>query len=282
MTVRTDATLMVFALVGCVRATPEAVEPRASEPATGLVEFEQPPEFLPPEEASAGLLRAAEKGDLDEVRRHAEMPGVNLEIRTDTEFTKNHETHYYTALAFAARHGDLEMFEYLLARGASLEPLTLYAAARGGNIEIVARVMELGVDDPDEFTHAMVHACTSGERDVVEYFLGLGVSINASGWAGGELKSTCLIEAAQLADLEMIEFVLAAGATVNQPDEAGYTALMMAAMEDSLDCVTRLLKAGADPDAKTEEGQRALDLAEEGSEVEALLRRKSKKAKPEK
>src|SRR5688572_6650318 len=133
MAVRIDATLVVLALVGCVRAvsapTPEATEPRASDPATGFVELERPPEFLAPEEASAALLRAAEQGNLDEVRRHAEMPGVNLEIRTETEFTKDHHTHRYTALAFAARHGDLEMFEYLVARGASLEPLTLYAAA---------------------------------------------------------------------------------------------------------------------------------------------------------
>ncbi len=241
-----------------------------------------PPALLPPDEASDALLQAAKEGDLEAVRRHAAVPGVDLDTKVESEFTKNHSFHGYTALTYAAYRDDLEMFDFLVERGARVEPrLLLLAAARGGSVRIARRVFERGDVEKDDVSSALAMACTHPSEEVVELLLDHGAAIDDLGWAGGEGKSRCLVEATALGDVGWIETVLAHGADIDGADEAGYTALMVAAGLDPDDTsvVERLLDAGANPRLRSSEGERAVDLAEPGSAVHLVLRR-AKKRRP--
>ncbi len=60
---------------------------------------------------------------------------------------------------------------------------------------------------------------------------------------------------------EVFEFLITAGANVNQTSNGGQTPLMAAAMIGRVEIVKRLLDAKADPNLKTKAGKTALDAA---------------------
>jgi ankyrin repeat protein len=87
----------------------------------------------------------------------------------------------------------------------------------------------------------------------------MGVSPLHSGVAGGSL--------------EVVEALLAAGATAEVRQEGGFTPLMGAAAGGSEEMVRRLLDAGADVAARTDAGETSLDLARQHhhAHLEGLL-----------
>lgn len=283
----------LLVLGACVRPGPASAAP--VEPSTSVPVIVEQEDHVDPAEASAALLAAAARGDFEAVRRYAEVPGVDLEIRRESEFMRDHDTHGYTPLSFAAHHGDVEMFGYLLERGARVKSSHLYAAARGGEVTILATILDLAPHDADDLTGAMVMACASRHRSLIELLRERGAAIDGIGWAGGEYRSTCLIEAVATGDAAFVDYVLEElGADVNAPDEADYSPLMIAVGRDfELDedadeeeraelaaafvIIERLLAAGADPHHRSEQAETSVfDLAPEGTEAGRLVRKAAK------
>lgn len=74
-------------------------------------------------------------------------------------------------------------------------------------------------------------------------------------------RSEPLIDAAQAADLAMVQLLLEYGADPNYAGWNRFTPLIRAAAVGSVEVVTRLLKAGADPNAQTVHDYTALSMA---------------------
>jgi ankyrin repeat protein len=202
-----------------------------------------------------------------------------------------------TSLMLAARRGNLEVVERLLAAQADVNaaaaptaptaPLgykgrtALQAAAGGGHLEVVERLLaaQADVNAAASLSYrgrtALQAAAGGGHLEVVERLLAAQADVNAAAAAG--LKGrTALQAAAGGGHLEVVERLLAAQADVNAAAARfeGRTALQAAAGEGHLEVVERLLAAQADVNAAAAgfEGRTALQAATERGHLEVIKR----------
>jgi ankyrin repeat protein len=162
----------------------------------------------------------------------------------------------------------------LLERGANVNApgrsavAPVAAAAFNGNEPIVGLLLAKGAD-PDARDNtgksAIVYAAARGFTGIVERLLGAKIDVNAR--HGNQL--TILMWAAGHANdvpdsdgLETVELLLSRGARLDDADDRGRTALMMAAELGHAAIVDVLLKRGARADIKDNEGRTAADLAD--------------------
>ena len=125
-------------------------------------------------------------------------------------------------------------------------------------------------------------ACVSGDLDSVRLLLGAGVPahINASSLDG----QTPLMIAVSNRRMNLVELLLAGGASVSAPTSYGATALHMAASRGMTGTILALLEAGADANAADELGktplhgvttaEAALALLEAGADPDAQSTRR--------
>ncbi|XP_067422968.1 ankyrin repeat and KH domain-containing protein 1 isoform X15 [Emydura macquarii macquarii] len=222
----------------------------------------------------SALTLACYKGHLDMVRFLLEA-GADQEHKTD-------EMH--TALMEACMDGHVEVARLLLDSGAQVNmpadsfesPLTL--AACGGHVELAALLIERGAnleEVNDEGYTPLMEAAREGHEEMVALLLAQGANINAQteetqetaltlaccgGFsevadflikAGADIElgcSTPLMEAAQEGHLELVKYLLAAGANVHATTATGDTALTYACENGHTDVADVLLQAGADLD----------------------------------
>jgi len=143
----------------------------------------------------------------------------------------------------------------------------LIAAAFAGNDRIVEELMAHGADPNVRDTTgkaAMTYAAARGFDNIVRRLLDAG--IDARTRYGGEL--TALMWAAghdegvgATASGHVIDLLLAHGAALDDADDRGRTALMIAAELGYGDVVELLLARGADRARRDKQGKTALDLA---------------------
>lgn len=94
-------------------------------------------------------------------------------------------------LQAAAQYGTVETFDMLIAHGAVLSnAVALHAAVEGGNLDMIARVLELGVDvdQPDGIAMGrevyytpLLRAIEQGKTDAVRLLLAKGASTVKAG-----------------------------------------------------------------------------------------------------
>ena len=169
----------------------------------------------------------------------------------------------------SCKYGDIAMVKFLQRRGGfSLADLNesccLHAAAMNGQTEMIAYLLDYGVGadavDRDGCT-ALEYACKNGHLPVVDMLLRrLLIDLRVPGPAS--LPALLLI-AVPCRNLELLAYLLAAGADPNQQDSrTGWTALMAAAAAGAIDVVKMLLACpGLKLDLPCHSGTTALEQA---------------------
>ena len=177
-----------------------------------------------------------------------------------------------SALFKAAEAGRLPMVRLLIERGADVNlpgrsgitPLS--AAAYIGSVPIMQLLMEKGADpkaiDSTQKT-AIIYAAGRGFFPVVRILLDHGVDVNAKCgndltvlmWAAGYSAEAGVNDVVQV-----MTILIDAGARLDEQDNRGRTALMIAAELDHAAAVDVLLAHGADKSLKDKQGKIAGDL----------------------
>src|SRR5581483_11237407 len=208
------------------------------------------------------LARAAAAGEVEMVTlfldKGAEIDAQNLDGSS--------------ALYQAAEQGRLPVVRLLVERGANINLpgrsgiTPLAAAAYMGSAPIVEFLIEKGADPKtvdQTGKSAIVYAAGRGFPAVVRLLLDHGVDVNAR--YGNDL--TTLMWAAGYSDeagvkdvVEVMTMLLDRGARIDDTDNRGRTALMIAAELNHAVAVDLLLARGADKTLKDKEGKRASDL----------------------
>ncbi len=208
------------------------------------------------------LARAAVAGEVEMVTlfldKGAQVDAQNLEGSS--------------ALYQAAENGRLPVVSLLVERGANVSlpgrtgTTPLSAAAYMGSVPIVELLMRKGADPKTVDTTgktAIVYAAGRGFPAVVRLLLGHGVDVNARYgndltvlmWAAGHSE-----EAGVKDVVEVLTLLLDSGAHIDDADNRGRTALMIAAELNHAAAVDLLIARGADKSLKDKEGKRASDL----------------------
>ena len=177
-----------------------------------------------------------------------------------------------TALYFAAEGSHISIAQRLIERGADVK-LTgrsgispIAAAAYAGNDVIVEALLARGADEraPDETGKPpIVYAAASARLDIVKRLLARNIDINARYpkdltllmWASGPDEAVPEAEA-----IKVVTYLLDAGAHIDDRDDRGRTALMIAAEGGHAEIAKSLLVRGADASLKDKAGKRAADL----------------------
>ena len=187
-----------------------------------------------------------------------------------------------TALYFAAEGGRLSVAQRLIELGADVK-LTgrsgispVAAAAYAGSDRIVEALIAHGADErvaDDTGKPPIVYAAARAKLDIVKRLLGRNVDVNARYqheltllmWASGADEKVSEADA-----IKVVQYLLDAGARLDDRDARGRTALMIAAEGGRAEIVALLLARGADPSLKDEGGKRAADLTSLSSLRERL------------
>ena len=177
-----------------------------------------------------------------------------------------------TALYFAAEGSHISIVRRLIERGADLKLVgrsgisPIAAAAYAGNDVIVEALLARGADEqaPDETGKPpIVYAAAGARLDIVKRLLARNIDINARYpndltllmWASGPDE-----KAPEAQAINVVSYLLDAGAHIDDRDVRGRTALMIAAEGSHAEIADLLLARGADPSLKDKAGKRAADL----------------------
>ena len=189
-----------------------------------------------------------------------------------------------TALYFAAEGSHISIAQRLIERGADVK-LTgrsgispIAAASYAGNDVIVEALLAHGADErvADETGKPPIIYAAAGARfDIVRRLLARNIDINARYsndltllmWVSGPDENAPEAQA-----VKIISYLLDAGAHVDDRDDRGRTALMIAAEGGHEEIVNLLVARGADASLKDKTGKRAADLTRLSSLRERLMR----------
>ena len=162
------------------------------------------------------------------------------------------------SLEDAARQGDLQQVQWLIARGASVNTRTtswgstpLAAAAACGHVEVAQVLIACGANvravDEDGAT-ALHRAARAGHSDVVRLLIEKGADINAAMHDRWEAGWTPLHCAAEHGPIEVVRLLLDGGADPNIKDKTGRTPAVVAMENRQREIAELLVRAGADVD----------------------------------
>ncbi len=189
--------------------------------------------------AETPLMEAAEKGDLDRVRKLAQA-GESLNTVTEKG----------SPLMAAVAAGQDRVALYLLSEGAAPDLATadgvtpLMVASGEGSRRLVQLLLSAGAGvnavDAKGYTPVM-HAAGNGHLSVLKVLLAAGANVNVS--QGDE---SLLMKVVASGDLLTVEMLLAAGADVSYRDGDGTTALDIARANNNRDLEMLLVQAGAE------------------------------------
>jgi ankyrin repeat protein len=189
-----------------------------------------------------------------------------------------------TALYFAAEGGHTPVAQRLIERGADVKLAgrsrisPVAAAAYAGNDAIVEALLAAGADPraPDETGKPpIVYAAAGAQLDIVKRLLAQNIDINARYpndltllmWASGADE-----KAPEAQAIKVVSYLLDAGAHIDDRDDRGRTALMVAAEGGHAEIANLLTGRGADASLKDKAGKRAADLTVLSSLRERLTR----------
>lgn len=232
----------------------------------------------------AGLSEATKKGYAQGVLRlavtygYTEIVKMLLEAGADINGTYSG----WSLLMDASSEGHTDTVEFLLKAGADVNQMkdddknALLLALENQHPDTAKVLLNYGAShktlEGHIFTRTpLVFAAEFGYMEIVKFLLDAGADVNA---VNGDSSSstTALIAAAGNGHSEVVELLIENGADLNAQDWHG-TALINSAMEGRSDIVKLLLLAGADVNIKNKYGETALWFAvkEVQSEIVKLL-----------
>eukprot|EP00977_Amphora_coffeiformis_P016740 scaffold5278_cov128-Amphora_coffeaeformis.AAC.6 len=185
-----------------------------------------------------------------------------------------------TALWLAAGEGRVDVMKVLLEKGADASNArsdgitALMTASVGGHADAIQLLLEHGADAKATDKDGLTAIMNAAEKGSVACLKLLVDKVNDKDHL--DLKATAgfnaLIVAAAHGNLEAVEYLMQAGASVKElADNSGVTPLMYAAANKHMDVVKLLLdKGGVDIDAKHDNGGTALLEAATAGAIEAL------------
>ncbi|XP_064457287.1 ankyrin repeat domain-containing protein 17-like isoform X2 [Ornithodoros turicata] len=203
------------------------------------------------DEMHTALMEASMDGHV-EVARLLLDSGAQVNMPTDS---------FESPLTLAACGGHVELAMLLLERGANIEEVNdegytpLMEAAREGHEEMVALLLSQGADinaqTEETQETALTLACCGGFLEVADFLLKAGANLELG-------ASTPLMEAAQEGHVELLRYLVNAGACVNAKTATGDTALTYACENGHTDVADLLLQANADLEHESEGGRTPL------------------------
>jgi ankyrin repeat protein len=216
--------------------------------------------------AESDLFAAIKAGEFERVKALVSADPALVNARSSTG---------ESAILTAVYHGQKEIVNLLVARGATL---TLFEACAAGEFDRVERLLEGGATvtawSDDGWTPLHL-AAFFGHGKVIELLLVHGGDVHArSRNANGNTP----LHAALAANQKMAAgLLIGVGADVNAVDAAGWRPLHLAAAHNNLDALKALIAQGADVSATNAEGLTPLAFARQRNhrEAAALLQRHS-------
>ncbi|KAI1285660.1 Ankyrin repeat and KH domain-containing protein 1 [Halotydeus destructor] len=210
------------------------------------------------------LVDACTDGDLEAVRRLLQGGGNANELTEEGE----------SLLSLACSSGYLELAQLLLTTKANVEDrglkdtTPLMEAASAGHLDIVKLLLNHGADvnaQTSQGNTPLMYACAGGYEQVVELLLKSGANVEDH----NENGHTPLMEAASAGHVAVARILVQHGASINtHSNEFKESALTLACYKGHLEMVRFLLEAGADQEHKTEEMHTALMEASMDGHVE--------------
>lgn len=197
-----------------------------------------------------------------------------LDMGADIEDRGHKDT---TPLMEAANSGHSDIVKLLIERKASINAQTnqgntpLILAAANGHTECVRLLLEGGArtEEHNESGHtALMEAASNGHVDVAKLLISKGASINTH---SHEFKESALTLACYKGQLEMVKFLLEAGADQEHKTEEMHTALMEASMDGHVEVARLLLDSGAQVTMPADSFESPLTLAACGGHVELAM-----------
>lgn len=200
---------------------------------------------------------------------------VNIEERGSNDMTP---------LMEAASSGYANIVQLLLDHGAKLDAQTpqgntalIYACANGCS-QVVTVLLTYAQRLPDisafieasnENGHtALMEAASAGHVDIAKHLVACNASINTH---SNSFKESALTLACYKGNLEMVRFLLEAGADHEHKTEEMHTALMEASMDGHLKVAELLIESGARVNMPVDSFESPLTLAACGGHVELAL-----------
>jgi ankyrin repeat protein len=213
------------------------------------------------------IFEAVQGGDLSEVQRIIDVDQDSINARN---------TEGLTPLIVAAYWGQPEILEYLRQRVADLDHWE--AVILGDNSRVKEWIEDdnglVTAFSPDGFTGLHL-AVFFGWPDIANVLIDAGANVLArtSNALDNQPLHAAVAGTKAAARLASAELLLNAGAAVNERQSGGFTPLMAAAQNADADLLQLLLAHGADPSLKDDQGRSAADHARTAghTEIAALL-----------
>jgi ankyrin repeat protein len=165
----------------------------------------------------------------------------------------DHQNALFSAVGFH----DVESTRFLVEQGSKVTDVTLDAAARAENVEILRLVVRSSqVKLSGQRGASMLwQAARCSKTDLVRFLLDSGADVNSHGAGDG---GTPLMSAANSGSFENARLLLNKGADANARDNSGRAALSYAAILENTGLISLLAEHGADVNARDNEGRTAL------------------------
>lgn len=185
---------------------------------------------------------AVEKDDRKKIKKYLKS-GINVNAVTEDNLT---------ALHFAIGHGNIELMQFLVSKGADVD----FSYANGFyplEYAVVCRqkkaLMYLLEQTCSLETSALHYAAALGEIELLELLMQAGVEVNRR----DQIGRTALHEAANCNCLNVMCLLIQSGAELDCMDYQGWTPLCLAVMRNHFVITEYLLRQGADPKVGAED-----------------------------